>query len=72
MSTIGMTYEKGENMSQLPKDPVMLLSYVNTQLRDKYSSLEEFCSAVDVPQSQIEDSLKSIDYIYDPEKNQFK
>lgn len=59
-------------MSQLPKDPVMLLSYVNTQLRDSYPSLEDFCKAFDVPRSQIEDSLKRIDYIYDEEKNQFK
>ena len=27
----------------IPKDPVMLLSYVNTQLRDFYSSLDAFC-----------------------------
>lgn len=26
----------------MPKDPVMLLSYVNTQLRDFYPSLAEF------------------------------
>ena len=29
-------------MNTLPKDPVMLLSFVNTQLRDHYPSLEEF------------------------------
>ena len=28
---------------QLPKDPMMLLSVVNTKLRDKYSSLETLC-----------------------------
>ena len=26
----------------IPKDPVMLLSYVNTQLRDYYDSLDDF------------------------------
>ena len=30
----------------MPKDPVMLLSYVNTQLRDFYPSLAEFCAAM--------------------------
>ena len=27
----------------LPEDPVILYSFVNTQLRDKYSSLDDFC-----------------------------
>ncbi len=35
-------------MSTIPKDPVILLSYVNTQLRDNYSSLDEMCQALDV------------------------
>ena len=30
----------------MPKDPVMLLSYVNTQLRDFYPSLAEFCAVM--------------------------
>lgn len=64
--------EKGDGMNRLPKDPVMLLSYVNTQLRDHYSSLEDFCAATGVQQEMIEASLKMIDYRYDPEKNQFK
>ena len=32
----------------MPKDPVMLLSYVNTQLRDFYPSLQELCSSLQV------------------------
>ena len=32
-------------MTGIPRDPVMLLSYINTQLRDFYPSLEELCSA---------------------------
>ena len=31
-------------MHTLPKDPVMLLSFVNLKLRDKYPSLEDFCA----------------------------
>ena len=30
----------------LPQDPIMLLSYVNTQLRDHYVSLDDFCASV--------------------------
>lgn len=55
----------------LPKDPVMLLSYVNTQLRDFYGSLEEFCRAADVPETEITEKLAGIDYRYDAAANQF-
>ncbi len=58
-------------MNQIPKDPVMLLSYVNTQLRDFYPSLEDFCKSEDVSGEKIEEILKSIAYTYDREKNQF-
>ena len=32
--------ERGE-MVNIPKDPVMLLSYINTQLRDNYPDMDE-------------------------------
>ena len=56
----------------LPNDPAMLLSYVNMKLRDQYQSLEDMCDDFDVSMSEIVEKLKSIDYIYDNEKNQFK
>lgn len=59
-------------MSQIPKDPVILLSYVNTQLRDFYSALDEFCCEKDVPREEVESALKAIGYTYDPEENQFR
>ena len=49
----------------MPKDPVMLLSYVNTQLRDFYPSLAEFCAAMQTEESDL------IDYEYDEKTNQF-
>lgn len=30
----------------IPKDPFMLLSYVNTQLRDFYPDLDQMCQAL--------------------------
>ena len=64
--------KKGKDpMSAIPKDPMILLSYINTQLRDFYPSLEEFCSAADVPQEDIIKSLERISYTYDRDKNQF-
>lgn len=58
-------------MNQLPKDPVILLSYVNTQLRDFYPSLDEFCEARDADQAAVEAALAPLGYVYDAEKNQF-
>ena len=55
----------------IPKDPVMLLSYVNTQLRDFYSSLDAFCEDKDVSGEDVVEKLASIDYEYDAERNQF-
>ncbi len=55
----------------MPKDPVMLLSYVNTQLRDFYESLEELCYALDADRAAVEEKLAAMDYHYDPAKNQF-
>ena len=55
----------------LPKDPVMLLSYVNLKLRDYYKDLQSLCDDLDVREEEITDKLASIDYHYDKEKNQF-
>lgn len=58
-------------MSSLPKDPVMLLSYINTQLRDNYASLNELCASLDVSKEELTYKLKSIDYKYNEELNKF-
>lgn len=56
----------------IPQNPVMLLSFVNTKLRDKFDSLEAFCDYYDVSQEEIEEKLKQIDYYYQKNINQFK
>ncbi len=58
-------------MSNLPKDPVILLSFTNTQLRDNYANLEEFCKAYIVDENDIKNTLHTIDYEYDKSVNQF-
>ena len=55
----------------MPTDPVMLLSFVNTQLRDHYSSAEEFCAAFGVSLEELTEKLAAIDYTYDREQNRF-
>ena len=55
----------------LPKDPVMLLSVVNTKLRDYYPNLEELVKAENSSVEEIENKLKMINYVYDEGRNQF-
>ena len=55
----------------IPKDPVMLLSFVNLKLRDFYGSLDAFCEDLDVDKRELEIKLNNIDYHYDSVKNQF-
>lgn len=56
----------------LPKNPILLLSIVNTKLRDFYSSLDELCQDLDESKDEIIDILVSSGYIYDKELNQFR
>ena len=56
----------------LPKDPVMLLSYINTQLRDFYGSYEELCRVLDLDGEKIAEQLEAIGYTYEKEINQFR
>lgn len=55
----------------IPKDPVMLLSFMNLKLRDFYGSLEALCEDLDVDKSEIEEKLQAIGYVYNKERNQF-
>ena len=55
----------------IPKDPIMLLSWINTQLRDRYASLDDLCRSENLERSAIEASLASVDYVYDSDTNQF-
>lgn len=55
----------------VPKDPVMLLSFVNLKLRDFYSDLQTLCEDLEVDRRELEEKLAAIDYHYDGERNQF-
>lgn len=55
----------------LPGDPVMLLSVINTKLRDYYSSLDALCDDMQIDRKELSDRLGMIDYTYDAGQNQF-
>lgn len=55
----------------IPKDPVMLLSYLNLKLRDFYPDLDALCDDLDIDKKECIEKLAAIDYHYSEEKNQF-
>lgn len=55
----------------LPTDPVILLSYINTRLRDFYPSLDELCADLSVDREELVKKLAAINYHYDSQTNQF-
>ena len=56
----------------LPQDPFILFSYVNTQLRDNFSSLEAFCKETGVPEAELVSRLEKAGFEYIPELRQFR
>ena len=55
----------------IPTDPAILLSYINTQLRDNYPSLEELAKSLSVDKEEIKTKLSAIGYEYNSELNKF-
>ena len=55
----------------LPSDPMLCLSVVNTKLRDQYQSLDELCEDLGIEQTLLTEKLAQIDYEYDRIRNQF-
>ncbi|HBA64171.1 MAG TPA: DUF4250 domain-containing protein [Lachnospiraceae bacterium] len=58
-------------MNTLPKDPMLLLSVVNTRLRDIYPDLASLCRDLDADEEEIRTVLGAIDYEYDAGQNRF-
>ena len=60
------------NMESINMDPYVLLSVINTKLRDHYSSLEALCDDLGFDLIELCDRMKTIGYIYNVELRQFK
>ena len=56
----------------IPNDPAILVSFLNTQLRDFYPSLEEFCKTNACDMQEILQKLSGIGYAYDENQNRFR
>lgn len=57
--------------TNIPKDPVMLLSFINMKLRDFYPSLDELCADLDLNINDISEKLASAGFNYDGKLNRF-
>lgn len=57
--------------NNLPNDPILLLSVINTKLRDFYKDLDTLCQEMMVDKKDLTERLADIDYEYDAERNQF-
>lgn len=57
---------------KLPNDPIMLMSVVNTKLRDEFSTPEELCKALGIELEELEQKLKNAGFTYKPETNQYR
>ncbi len=58
-------------MSVIPGDPVILLSFLNTKLRDFYPDLDALCEDLDQDKTALTQKIAAIGYTYDSDKNQF-
>ena len=56
----------------LPNDPIILLSVINTKLRDCYSSLDELCDDMGEDKGKIISSLSAAGFEYDESTKSFK
>ena len=55
----------------LPKDTDMLLSVINTALRDKYPSIYALCEDEEISLEEVVSKLENAGYYYSEERNAF-
>lgn len=55
----------------IPRDPTILLSFINTKLRDQYSSLEELCDDMELEENDLKLILGTLSYEYNEKLNKF-
>ena len=56
----------------IPQDPFILLSWINTPLRDRYDTLDALCEEADIKKAELTAKLAALGYLYDSEQNRFR
>lgn len=57
--------------NDLPHDPFILVSYINTLLRDRYDSLDELCQALDIDRNYLVKRMRKVGMEYNSLLNKF-
>lgn len=58
-------------MQELPKDPMILFSYINMKLRDEYASLDDLCESLDIDRNWLEKTLADTGFEFNEAGNKF-
>lgn len=56
----------------LPADPFMLLSVINTKLRDEYAGPDELCASEGISREELDRRLGEAGFDYLPTANQYR
>lgn len=59
------------NYDNLPSDPIMLMSVINTKLRDFYPNLDKLCDDMDIDEVELTNKLGDAGFCYDKKLNRF-
>ncbi len=57
--------------TEIPQDPMMLMSYINLKLRDEYPTLDELCEDLGIEKKKLCAKMASIGCVYSPKYNKF-
>ena len=56
-------------MDQMPKDPMMLMGFINMKLRDFYPDLDALCEDLQIDRKVLEQQLAEVGFEYNPTAN---
>ena len=56
---------------EMPKDPMMLMSFINMKLRDFYPTLDALCDDMDVDRQELENKMSEAGLEYNAAANKF-
>lgn len=56
----------------IPNDPIILMSFLNTRLRDFYADLDALCEDMSLDKTEILKKLEGVGFVYNEVQNQFK
>ena len=58
-------------MTNIPQDPMMLMSFINMKLRDLYPSLNALCEDLEISREELEEKLGKAGFEYSEDNKRF-